>query len=167
MVQKSEWLRRELLKSGAEIWFNAFGCGAIVEQDQVRGVAVLNGDDPLLRAMAALPPRAVTYGAGAENTYRFTDVRLGAEPVFTLRHGEVVLGDIRLGVPGLHNISNAAGAAVLALELGADFAAVRTALARFPGMHRRFERLGHTGPAAVVDDLRGAAEWILSPPVVV
>ena len=50
---------------------------------QVRELVVLNGDDARLRTMIDLPPRAVTYGAGADNTYRFQDVSLGAEPAFT------------------------------------------------------------------------------------
>jgi len=47
---------------------------------QVRAFAVLNGDDPLLSEMVGLPPRAVTYGAGANNVYRFTDVIPGSAP---------------------------------------------------------------------------------------
>lgn len=119
---------------------------------QVRGVAVLNGDDPLLQTMRALPPRAVTYGQGAENDYRIVGVTPGAEPTFTLlRRGES-LGDFTLRVPGLHNVYNAAGAAALALELGADPATVRRGLAAFPGMHRRFERIGTCGAVTVIDD---------------
>jgi len=119
---------------------------------QVRSVAVLNGDDPLLREMTGLPPRAVTYGTNPGNDYRIADVALGAAPAFTLRRGETALGRITLRVPGAHNVSDAAGAAALALELGADFAAVQRALAAFPGMHRRFERVGACGPVALVDD---------------
>ena len=119
---------------------------------QIRAVAVLNGDDARLREMAAIPPRTVTYGGEAHRDYRFTDVRLGAETTFTLwRHG-VALGTITLQVPGVHNVSNASGAAALALEIGASFADVQRGLAAFPGMHRRFERMGRCGAAAVIDD---------------
>ena len=119
---------------------------------QVRGVAVLNGDDPLLRTMTTLSPRAVTYGMGEENTYRCVEVTLGAAPSFTLLRGGQRLGGFTLRVPGIHNVNNATGAAALALEMGAELAAVQRALAAFPGMHRRFERLGHLGPVALVDD---------------
>lgn len=40
VVQKSEWLRRELWKAKADIWFNSFGCGAVVERGRVTGVVV-------------------------------------------------------------------------------------------------------------------------------
>lgn len=119
---------------------------------QVRGFAVLNGDDERLRGMTAIPPRTVTYGAGMDCDYRFADVRLGPAPVFTLLRGNMPVGEIVLQVPGAHNVSNATGAAALALELGADFAAVQRGLRAFPGMRRRFERLGAFHGAAVVDD---------------
>jgi hypothetical protein len=41
VVQKSEWLRRELLKANADIWFGCFGCGAVVDKGRVTGVVVM------------------------------------------------------------------------------------------------------------------------------
>jgi flavin-dependent dehydrogenase len=40
VVQKAEWLRRELLQHKADIWFGCFGCGAVVDHGQVTGVVV-------------------------------------------------------------------------------------------------------------------------------
>ena len=37
---KAEWLRRELTRSGADVWLGTFGCGALTEGGQVRGVVV-------------------------------------------------------------------------------------------------------------------------------
>ena len=55
--------------------------------------------------------------------------------------------------PGLHNLENAAAAALIALDLGIAPATVAALLARFPGVARRFEVIGVT-PAGirVVDD---------------
>ncbi len=39
-VAKAEWLRRELLGAGADVWFGVLACGAIVAAGQVRGVVV-------------------------------------------------------------------------------------------------------------------------------
>ena len=39
-IQKSEWLRSELLKSDAEIWFGSFGCGTVMKGNKVSGVVV-------------------------------------------------------------------------------------------------------------------------------
>ncbi|HEX2951241.1 MAG TPA: UDP-N-acetylmuramate--L-alanine ligase [Armatimonadota bacterium] len=119
---------------------------------QVKRFAVMNGDDPRLRTMTALPPKAITYGTGAECDYRISDVQLSGEPSFTLQHGNDDLGRLTLRVPGMHNIYNAAGATALALELGARIDDIRNGLAKFPGMHRRFERLGQLNGVAIVDD---------------
>ncbi|HOS44048.1 MAG TPA: Mur ligase domain-containing protein, partial [Armatimonadota bacterium] len=119
---------------------------------QVRALAVCQGDDPLLRGMDGLAPRTVWYGAGADNDYRCTEVTLGAEPAFTLARRGAGLGRITLQVPGQHNVLNATGAAALALELGATLPAVQRALAAFPGMRRRFERIGQFEGALVIDD---------------
>jgi hypothetical protein len=40
VVAKSEWLRRELIRNGADVWLCSFGCGAIVAEGTVRGVVV-------------------------------------------------------------------------------------------------------------------------------
>jgi len=39
-VAKAEWLRRELIAAGADVWFGTLACGAIVDAGQVRGVVV-------------------------------------------------------------------------------------------------------------------------------
>ncbi|MFO7976871.1 MAG: FAD-dependent oxidoreductase [Candidatus Hydrogenedentota bacterium] len=37
---RMEWLRRELRDAGADIWFRCLGCGALVENDTVKGAVV-------------------------------------------------------------------------------------------------------------------------------
>ena len=39
-IQKSEWLRQQILKSGAELWFASFGCGTVTKGNKVVGVVV-------------------------------------------------------------------------------------------------------------------------------
>lgn len=41
---KMEWYRRELRKAGADIWFGAAGCGAIVENGRVTGAVIATPD---------------------------------------------------------------------------------------------------------------------------
>jgi UDP-N-acetylmuramate--alanine ligase len=55
--------------------------------------------------------------------------------------------------PGVHNLENAAAAALVAVELGIAPGAVESALSRFPGVARRFEVIGTTSNGIrVVDD---------------
>jgi flavin-dependent dehydrogenase len=41
---KTEWYRKEILKAGGDIWFGVLGCGALVEQDKVKGVLAATPD---------------------------------------------------------------------------------------------------------------------------
>jgi UDP-N-acetylmuramate--alanine ligase len=63
--------------------------------------------------------------------------------------GEV---SIRLPLPGLHNVSNALVAAAVAGEAGATLGQIAQGLATFPGLRRRFERLGEFAGRLLIDD---------------
>ena len=72
-------------------------------------------------------------------------------------------GSIELDVPtpGLHNLENASAAALVALELGVSRDGIAKAMARFPGVARRFEVIGVTASGIrVVDDYAHNAEKI-------
>jgi UDP-N-acetylmuramate--alanine ligase len=81
------------------------------------------------------------------------DVRIGAgESAFSVVFDDEVLGDVRLHVPGRHNVLNALGALGSGLALGAGVPDMATGLAAFRGVERRFERVGDAGGVAVIDD---------------
>jgi UDP-N-acetylmuramate--alanine ligase len=63
-----------------------------------------------------------------------------------------VLGEVRLPLPGRHNVQNALAAVGVALALGLNFETIGAGLAAFKGVHRRFEVLGTYQGATVVDD---------------
>jgi UDP-N-acetylmuramate--alanine ligase len=60
--------------------------------------------------------------------------------------------DLRLSVPGVHNVRNAAAALAVAVDLGADLGKVLESLAVFGGVGRRFDVVGEFGDVVVVDD---------------
>jgi len=39
-IKKAEWLRSELMKNDAEVWFGSFGCGTVMKNNKVAGVVV-------------------------------------------------------------------------------------------------------------------------------
>ena len=39
-MKKAEWLRAELMRNNAEVWFGSFGCGAVMRGDKASGVVV-------------------------------------------------------------------------------------------------------------------------------
>ncbi len=57
-----------------------------------------------------------------------------------------------LSMPGRHNAENACAALTLARAMGAPWEALQEGLRRFQGIHRRLERAGMCGGAAVYDD---------------
>jgi UDP-N-acetylmuramate--alanine ligase len=85
--------------------------------------------------------------------FTLTDVALSRSSAsFTLHGPQGPLGDLTLGVPGLHNVRNAALAVVTALQIGVPFAPAAAALARFAGVTRRFEFRGEANGVTFVDD---------------
>jgi UDP-N-acetylmuramate--alanine ligase len=62
------------------------------------------------------------------------------------------LGELRLQVPGVHNVANALAAAAVGLDLEVPFAVVQRALAAFTGVQRRFQVKGEVAGVLVVDD---------------
>jgi len=126
------------------------------EQVPFFGQVVVCLDDPNVQKL--LPRltdrRVVTYGLSPQATLRATE--LETEPGrqgFTVVHAERgVLGRLELPMPGEHNVRNALAAVAVGLAMDIELDAMAEALARFGGVHRRFERLGSWHGAAVIDD---------------
>lgn len=97
--------------------------------------------------------RVVTYGLSAGNVLRAEDVRTdGTNTRFQVRERGRPLGEVRLQIPGLHNVRNSLAAIAAARELGADWDAIVKGLADFGGTSRRFERVGEAAGVLLVDD---------------
>src|SRR6202043_762943 len=62
------------------------------------------------------------------------------------------LGDLKLLVPGRHNLQNALAAVSVGLELGLTFERIAAGLADFRGAERRFEVRGEPRGILIVDD---------------
>lgn len=132
----------------------AYAAGFVRFAAGAADLAVVNVDGPggvaLAAALADRPH--LTYGSSPAADVRITDVSHDAGGV----RGTVRLagGPVRvsLGVPGLHNLANAAAALVASTALGIDPAAAAAALAGFRGARRRFEQVGEAGGIRVVDD---------------
>lgn len=115
--------------------------------------AVVCADDVHAGAIGLAHGADSVGAAVAGATFAMTDVVQSRSSVaFRLSGPEGDLGELRIGVPGLHNASNAAIAAVAALKAGAPFSAAQNALARFAGVPRRFEFRGESHGVTFVDD---------------
>lgn len=112
-----------------------------VEQD---GVAILCIDDPIIRELLPkISANVRTYGFSedadilAEN---FQQTGLKSQ-FHLLRKGHASI-EVKLNLPGKHNIQNALAAVAIAQEYGIADELLLKALQQFPGMGRRFHPCG-------------------------
>ena len=86
-----------------------------------------------------IPADTIIYGTGKESFFRIRDVLIEDHHFnFNLAcpYGEV---SIRMLVPGMHNIENAAAAAAICLQAGLNINEIKAGLESYRGVKRRFE----------------------------
>ncbi|MBM3401043.1 MAG: UDP-N-acetylmuramate--L-alanine ligase [Bacteroidetes bacterium] len=71
---------------------------------------------------------------------------------FDFKNDNIVIENIRLGLPGLHNIENAVAAIEVALHLGIEPEKIKMALATYLGVKRRFEYILKNQNHIYIDD---------------
>lgn len=73
-------------------------------------------------------------------------------PSFDLCENGNKLTEINLSIVGIHNVLNAAAAALAATKMGIGLDAVKAGLEEYTGTKRRFEKKGMVNGALIVDD---------------
>jgi len=125
------------------------------------GFAVLCIDHPGVQQMIPRlsDHRIITYGFSPQADVRADRVvmdRLGAtfEVVVTdrFRGRNRRLGPYRLPMLGHHNVQNALAAIAVATEMDVSDSSIRSALASFKGVKRRFTKTGEAGGITIIDD---------------
>ncbi|WP_419945876.1 UDP-N-acetylmuramate--L-alanine ligase [Candidatus Poriferisodalis sp.] len=117
------------------------------------GFRMLCADDHEAAALASRVGDCITYGISPQADYRIVQPRTGRSGAgFDLIHRGTLIGRCEMPLPGMHNVTNAAGALAAALELGAAASPMIEALGRFAGVARRFERRGERDGISFVDD---------------
>lgn len=96
--------------------------------------------------------QGLTEGLTSETTLLIPAELLGSEASKKGLDAGEIMARLHLQVPGAHNISNAAAAVAVALELGVDLDAAIAGLASFNGAARRFEAKGEVRGVRVFDD---------------
>ncbi|WP_406860426.1 UDP-N-acetylmuramoyl-tripeptide--D-alanyl-D-alanine ligase [Streptomyces sp. HUAS MG47] len=123
------------------------------------GVAVLNADDPLVRAMASrTKARVLLFGEAEDAAVRAENVRLmeNGQPSFSL-HTPTGCSDVTLRLYGEHHVSNALAAAAVAHELGMPVEEIATALSEAGTLSRwRMEVTERPDGVTIVNDAYNA-----------
>ncbi|WP_328401671.1 UDP-N-acetylmuramoyl-tripeptide--D-alanyl-D-alanine ligase [Streptomyces sp. NBC_00390] len=133
--------------------------GEMVESLPADGVAVLNADDPLVRAMESrTKARVLLFGESADAAVRAENVRLTelGQPAFTL-HTPTGCSDVTMRLYGEHHVSNALAAAAVAHELGMSVDEIARALSEAGTLSRwRMEVTERPDGVTVVNDAYNA-----------
>ena len=117
--------------------------------------AVLNLDDPETRILADGVPaeRVIGYGFDSPGAALMgKDLQLQPDGVTFAVEADGERNDVRLGVPGRHNASNALAAIAATRALGVRIEDAAAALGRFDGLKRRLETVGEAAGVTVIDD---------------
>jgi UDP-N-acetylmuramate--alanine ligase len=118
---------------------------------------IANGDDAnTMEAVNASETKAkiITFGKTDKNDFYAENIRhiSDFDTEFSLMHKGEKLCDIKIHVPGIHNVYNAVAACAAAYSAGITVEALREGLDKFGGAMRRFERLAEINGVTVVDD---------------
>lgn len=103
-----------------------------------------------------LPPTAeiIRYGVSSPDARLVaSDVRAeGGGSIFTISYDGERKAEVRLKVPGVHNVRNALAAIGAGLALGVEVDRMVPGLEAFGGVERRFQRIAEVGGISIIDD---------------
>ncbi|MBU0531246.1 UDP-N-acetylmuramate--L-alanine ligase [Patescibacteria group bacterium] len=106
------------------------------------GILVRNIDDPeSMKLKTDKNDQTYSIGHQANFVADNREVEPGKQS-FDLTHGSKKLGTVEMQVPAKFNVSNALAATAAATKLGVDEKAIKSALKKFSGIWRRYERVG-------------------------
>ncbi|GIQ70182.1 UDP-N-acetylmuramate--L-alanine ligase [Xylanibacillus composti] len=118
------------------------------------GKAIVCADDPYIQEMLPnITSDTITFGIRQHADYTAADIKLGDRKVtFSVWHSGVKLGEMKLSVPGMHNVYNALATTIVCLQAGIPFADIAQAIQEFRGAKRRFQVLSESDDVLVIDD---------------
>jgi UDP-N-acetylmuramate--alanine ligase len=119
------------------------------------GTIVLCLDDQNVQAIIPeIARRTVSYGLAAQADVSAWQIQADSnfETEFSVRAFGNEMGQMKLAVPGLHNVYNALATIAVGLDLNIKFEEITRALREFRGAERRFQIKGEKGGILVVDD---------------
>ena len=132
-----------------------------VENIPFYGFAVMCIDHPVVQELIGQinDRRVLTYGRSPQADYCLTGGEfINGATHFTVRvknrrDGSThEIADLALNMPGDHNALNSTAALAVARELGIGDAAIRSGLAAFEGVKRRFTKTGEHNGVTIYDD---------------
>jgi len=120
------------------------------------GVLIINGDDEnCLNLRNHTDAKAITYGIKNRKA-GFTANNISFDSngfsKFDVYHNNSFYSEIKLSIPGVHNVLNSLACIALCNEYGISKYDIKSALLKFTGANRRFEFVGTVKGFNVYDD---------------
>ena len=136
------WLSFGAIREAFEAWLTNI---------DPEGAAVLPVSETHLGARArAAGRRVVTFGDGGDVRAAYVECRIdGSSFLWVGRGGEA---EVKLRVPGVHNVFNALAAGAAAAEAGIDLAGIAAGLSAYRGVERRLQVRGTARGVTFIDD---------------
>lgn len=122
------------------------------------GILIVNKDDANLRRVLkklSLDPSQglLTYGIESRADLSAHKIKLkGFSSSYEVNCGGRFFDQVKLSLPGRHNVYNSLAAIAVGMVLKVDWEKIKLALSSFQGVRRRFERLGETSSHILVID---------------
>ncbi len=131
-----------------------------IENTPFYGFGIVCLDHPEVQALVGrvTDRRLITYGANPQADVRAENMRFDEDAshydiVFRERGKELSrIKDVRLPMPGAHNVLNSLPAAIVAKRLGASDEQIKTGFNKFEGVKRRFTKAGEWNGVTIIDD---------------
>lgn len=105
------------------------------------GVAILCVDDEHVAELAASLVRpTITYGLNQGAMIRADHIKHHKQNMSfdVYKNDELIINNVVINLPGLHNVQNALAAIAIGLELGVESKQIKRGLSEFAGIGRRF-----------------------------
>jgi UDP-N-acetylmuramate--alanine ligase len=125
------------------------------ENTKPDGALIINGAIEQYREITdGLPCDVLTFGLTPECDFYATDITFNEKGCahFTVMNQGLLLGEIQLRVPGIHNVTNALSAIACCLQDEIPFDRIQEGLGAFHGADRRFQYKGTIDGVTIIDD---------------
>ena len=121
--------------------------------DQTEKEIIVNIDCPTVRELIVDRKNIITYSTRTENAdiYAKNITVDGLKTKYEVFINGKSLGEIKLTIPGEHNVSNSLPVVYLALKFGVELEELKDKLSHFKGARRRFDVLLDDG-VQIIDD---------------
>ncbi len=127
-----------------------------------QGLLVLNaGDDNSMLLKNDAKSKIETFGQGGSVSAK--NIKISTEGLdFDLYRKGKLLGKIKTGLLGKHNIENILGASAVALNIGVSFKKLSEGIATFKGVKRRLEIIHDSKNIKIIDDFAHNPDKVLA-----